>query len=341
MPGAWDGLRRVASKWRNQLYPCTIVLLYHRVADTACDPFGLAVSPKNFAEQAEVLSSLGCVTRLPELYQRKVPRGRAVVTFDDGYADNLLAAKPILEKFGISATFFISTAYIGSNREFWWDELARVLLTPVSLPETLRVSANGKEYCWHVGGCAKYPEAVVSHAGWRSDQPAPTTRHKLFLKIHAELQPLSHAERRDIIDQVFEQSGLPTNARASYRPMTETELAELAGSPLMDIGSHTVTHPRLAALQEFEQRFEITRSRDILQEILARPVRTFSYPFGARDDYSPQTCAILVDAGFELACTAFAGVLRRQIDRFQVPRMYVRDWSGDEFARQLRARLDG
>ena len=56
------------------------------------------------------------------------PLSRSVViTFDDGYRDNLLVAKPILEEHGLPATVFVTTGYVGSNRDFWWDELESLL----------------------------------------------------------------------------------------------------------------------------------------------------------------------------------------------------------------------
>jgi peptidoglycan/xylan/chitin deacetylase (PgdA/CDA1 family) len=58
----------------------------------------------------------------------RLPANAAAVTFDDGYADNLKAAKPRLQRAGAPATVFIATGYVGERREFWWDELARIIL---------------------------------------------------------------------------------------------------------------------------------------------------------------------------------------------------------------------
>jgi len=337
-----NSLHRIAGRSRNWLSPCALVLLYHRIADGRCDPFGLAVSPKNFSEQMAVLANMGCAVPLRQLNEGKIRRPTVVLTFDDGYADNYLSAKPVLERFGIPATFFVTTVYIGTDREFWWDDLARVLLAPGFLPATLRATAGRKEYLWELTNSTNYSaESAVTYAGWRFGQPALTSRHRLFLRMHADLRLLAHAERRDILDQLLQQAGLPGKARQAYRPMTETELAELALSPVADIGSHTVTHPQLSSLHQSQQRFEITSSLNVLQNILGRPVRTFSYPYGSRSDYTSETTTLLRDTGLQLACAAFEGTVRTAFDRFQIPRTYIRDWDGDEFARHLRERLYG
>jgi peptidoglycan/xylan/chitin deacetylase (PgdA/CDA1 family) len=53
------------------------------------------------------------------------PAGRyALITFDDGYYNNVLA-RPILEEYGVPAVFFISTNHVRENRCFWWDVLYR------------------------------------------------------------------------------------------------------------------------------------------------------------------------------------------------------------------------
>ena len=63
-----------------------------------------------------------------------VPSAGVVVTFDDGYADNFHNAKPLLERYEIPATVFVTTGYLQDQREFWWDELERILLQPGTLP---------------------------------------------------------------------------------------------------------------------------------------------------------------------------------------------------------------
>ena len=72
----------------------------------------------------------------------QVPRRAAVITFDDGYADNCTSGLPLLEEFDVSATVFLATGALGKDREFWWDELEKALLRPGRLPEVLTIEVG-------------------------------------------------------------------------------------------------------------------------------------------------------------------------------------------------------
>ena len=125
-----------------------IILMYHRVADETCDPWGLCVAPRHFEQQMEVLRKSFSVTPICQLAvflaEGKVPRGSVAITFDDGYADNVHAAKTILERHELPATLFVVSKYVGGQIEFWWDELDRLLLQPGTLPDRFELNIGGR-----------------------------------------------------------------------------------------------------------------------------------------------------------------------------------------------------
>jgi peptidoglycan/xylan/chitin deacetylase (PgdA/CDA1 family) len=84
------------------------------------------------------------------------------------------------------------------------------------------------------------------------------------------------------------------------------------------------------------QRAEIETGRAVLQSIVGRPIESFAYPFGRAGDYTAETMDLVREAGFTRACSNQAGRIGRSTNRFALPRLYVRDWSGDEFAAALR-----
>jgi peptidoglycan/xylan/chitin deacetylase (PgdA/CDA1 family) len=104
---------------------------------------------------------------------------------------------------------------------------------------------------------------------------------------------------------------------------------------VFDIGVHSATHPVLSALSAEEERDEIAGSRQAIRDVTGRDPLAFSYPFGGRGDYSPATVAHVRDAGFEFACANIPGLVSATSDRFELPRMLVRDWDGGAFSARL------
>jgi len=104
---AIDGWRLAAQRLRCRYVPSTLILLYHRIADVQPDPWSLCVTPRHFAEQLETLQQYSRPMQLRQLIRALadgyLPRRSVVITFDDGYADNLHHAKPTLERYEILA----------------------------------------------------------------------------------------------------------------------------------------------------------------------------------------------------------------------------------------------
>jgi peptidoglycan/xylan/chitin deacetylase (PgdA/CDA1 family) len=156
-------LRAVVRRLRAYQEPKALVLMYHRVAEPATDVWDLAVSPTNFEQQLRVLQRSGLVVPAEELVSRlasKTLRRRSIViTFDDGYCDNYLAAKSLLEQYKLPATFFIATGNLGQASEFWWDELEDIFLLTEHLPAAFDLAIVGQQ--------------VVAGTHRRATAPAP------------------------------------------------------------------------------------------------------------------------------------------------------------------------
>lgn len=328
--------RRVTSLFGDR----ALILLYHRVAELRADPWSMVVTPQHFAEHLEIVRRYGHPLALQELAgalrRGAVPDGAVVVTFDDGYADNLHCAKPLLERFEVPATVFVTSGTLGCTREFWWDELERVLLQPGTLPEMIELEIRGKRYHWRLGEAAHYEEdAAERHRAWRAPKAPPSARHRIFLDIWSKLLPLSQHEQREILDQLAHRVNLDSVPRPAYRTLSVPEVAALARGGLVEIGAHTVTHPTLSHLPAALQREEIRQSKARIEEILERPVMSFAYPFGGYAHYTRESVRAVREAGFACACSALRGVVTRSADLHQLPRLYMTDWDGEQFARTL------
>lgn len=330
------GAERI-SRWLRRLHPSAIVLCYHRVAKLDTDPQLLSVTPKNFGDQLQVLKQLYPVARLRNWRsdQRKLPRRRVIITFDDGYADNFYQALPLLQEADCPATIFITAGKINDNKEFWWDDLERLILAPTQVPEALCLKINGVFRSWNLGSSSANGQ---TRDEWNVLlEQAKTPRQTAYVDLCLLLRSVDEIERERILNELCSWANLKSAGRSSHRPLTTSELCALASNDLIDIGAHTVSHPSLAALAAPAQQLEIKRSKVILEAIISRPVHTFSYPFGGHDDYNVKTINLVRNAGFDVACANYPGSADYMKDRYQLPRFVVRNWDGDQFAKTIRS----
>jgi peptidoglycan/xylan/chitin deacetylase (PgdA/CDA1 family) len=333
-------LRQVARRITNVLVPRAIILLYHRVVELPSDPQLLCVSPKHFAEHLQVLRKHGPIhlKSLSQTLHERKRRCNVIVTFDDGYADNLYNAQPLLQRFDVAATVFVTTGYIGSQREFWQDELEKVFLQPTTLPQVLRLNVNGRFYEWDLGDVARYREDLYQcYRDWNvSRQDDPTLRQQLYRLLCQMLEALPGNKPQETMGDLLSWAGIKRFARPTHRTLLPEELIRLADGGLVEVASHTENHPVLSSLPVRAQNDEIVKSKARLEEIIGQSVTSFAYPYGRRSDYTNETVAAVRDAGFHSACSNFPGSVRRDSDLWQLPRFLVRNWNGEEFADSLR-----
>lgn len=330
IPGS-SKLKRIARRVRNRIAPAGLILMYHRVTEIEFDPWKLCVSPSYFAEHLQVLQKLGCAVRLQQLNQTlkngKRPHRQVVITFDDGYTDNLYNAKPLLEQYEIPATIFLTTGYMQQEREFWSDELERILLQPGTLPEVLSLNISGTSYEWKLDATANDSEKSnnldVKHAN---------ERYSLYYSLYELLYPLPAIERSHLLDQLLLWANKEPELRLTHRMMTMKELSSLQPGNIIEVGAHTVTHPFLATISPEQQLHEIQQNKVQLEEIFGHAIESFAYPHG---NYNSETSEIVRQAGFTCACTTNANIVGKNSDRFQLPRFAVENWNGEEFAKQL------
>jgi len=323
-----------------------LVLIYHRVAELERDPQLLAVTPEHFDEQMRMLAQSHNVIPLTDLLDtlrsRRVPDRAVAVTFDDGYADNLTTAEPILASHGIPATVFVSSGYVLDPREYWWDELERILLGPGTLPELIELRVDGAEFTVRLEDFTAYPQdAADQHQGWTVLDSPTTMRQRAYLDLCGFVRPLATDARNEVLRQLRTAAGTELVVRPTHRPLTDRETRELDSRSLVEVGAHTANHPVLAQRTPNEQRGEILTDRDSLATICARSMRTFSYPYGGLTDYTDETVEIVRDAGFVGACSNHPGIVKPWTDAYRLPRNLVRDWGAQELSARLKRWFDG
>jgi peptidoglycan/xylan/chitin deacetylase (PgdA/CDA1 family) len=336
----------VIKKWL-QTQPRAVILAYHRVIDIDSDPQLLNVSPEHFAQHLKVIRQCYQPISLRDLVHQldegQVPDRAVVITFDDGFADNLHYAKPLLERHQIPATVFVTAGAVDKPIEFWWHDLERILLQPGTLPNQLSLTINGVAYERHLGDSATYSEAEYQrYHAWDVLKPkSPTPRHTLYRELCSLIRPLSTSTRQQLIREIVVWAGVTEAGRPENLALTCAELQRLAIGNLVEVGTHTMTHPVLSAISKAEQQSEIQQSKETLEHLLKQPVTSFAYPYGTKADYTSETVEIARSLGLSCTCSNFEGVVWKGVDRFQLPRFLVRDWSGEELAHRLQGWFGG
>lgn len=342
----WCKLKKLTRKGWIKIHPRAIILLYHRVTILDCDPQLLSVCPENFAQHLQVLNRDYHILSLKELVRQlaedNIKHHSVAITFDDGYADNLNEAKPLLERYGIPATVFVTTGKIGDHQEFWWDDLERIFLKTVNLPEKLALTINNQAYNWELGESAHLDTIKsLTFNDWNIlNSENPTPRHQIYRSLCSLLRTLPTEMRKQLIQEIVAHSQISSIGRLSHRTLTKTEVQELAKGGLVEVGAHSLNHPVLSSISQPEQALEIHRSRKQLESIVGKSVGSFAYPYGTKSDYNSQTVTIVKNLGFDCACSNFAEVVWRGCDRFELPRFLVRNWNGEKFAAQLKGWFD-
>lgn len=341
-------LRRKVNWLKNQFRSKALILLYHRAAEVETDPQLMSVSPHNLSRQLEYLVRNYRVTSLEDLAGTQVGGNnisdRAVaVTFDDGYADNLISAKPLLERFNVPSTVFVTSGALAQDCEFWWDELERIFLYPSKLPRILRLEMETTVYERDLAEAALYTNYdFARYRTWDvQNSQVPTVRHAVYRDLCAILRRLVPTQRAATMRAIREWSGTPKSVRGTHRGLTPDEVKDLVSGGAVRVGAHTVSHAVLSALPLNDQHWEILESRDQLTKILGTAPGSFAYPFGARTDYTRETVGLVRAAGFSLACANFPDVVTAGADTFQLPRMIVRNWDQETFAGMLENWFQG
>jgi peptidoglycan/xylan/chitin deacetylase (PgdA/CDA1 family) len=292
----------------------SLILCYHRVGEGVDDPFQLCVTSANFAAQLDEIARHGEPSTLAELSMPS-RRPRVVVTFDDGYVDNLTNALPIAEAKGIPITVFVTSGALGGHRGFWWDRLGSLL----------RARPSGTREI-----CLPTSEGTV-RIELGSSKASVDLR-----SVRRCLLPLPVTEIHGVLDAVSEQWATSAAPPPDARSLTPSELVQLAASEVVTIGAHTVDHVRLRGRPAQDQLQNISSSRKELERLSGQAISHFAYPYGGRDSFDDCSVDAARSAGFETACTTIPGNARLTSDSYRLPRRVVMNWGRLRFRAGLQ-----
>jgi peptidoglycan/xylan/chitin deacetylase (PgdA/CDA1 family) len=215
---------------------------------------------------------------------RKLDRNMVALTIDDGRRSCYEFLFPLLKEFQLPATFFVVSSFIRGEDWIWTDKVL-----------------------------------------WLSEQSTPPEDVALgqLDGVFRSLNQMRPEARNARIKAMAASRGItiPRIVPAKYAPCSWSELREMADSGLVDIGSHTVTHPILSSISDQESWEELTRSRTEINEGMGRSVRSFCFPNGMRGDFRPVQVQQVRDAGYDCSVIAQFGMVSGTTDRYQLPRI--------------------
>ncbi len=316
-----------------------VVLVYHRIAEPMSDIWGIAVSPNNFESHLQILKSNYNVVPLNELvdniYKKKIKRNTVAITFDDGYVDNYLVAKPLLEKYNLPATFFIASGYLDNGREFWWDRLESLLLYTEKLPASLRIEINKQVFEFDLDGETQLTDNIrLQHIAWNANEISPPTlRAKMFYQIWESLKIASPVEQADKLNELISWSGSIYKMNPNNMCMSAKQLKALSENPLFTIGAHTVSHPALGSHPSDFQKQELSQNKLDLKEITGYDINLAAFPYG---NFNEETVRVLKELKFKAGFSTAERPVFKYSDPMRIARYYVYNINEAQFRFNLK-----
>lgn len=262
------------------------ILAYHRVGDATKYPWCFSpISTQDFQNQLRYLCQKYDIVPLDKLTQcvqdkKPFPQKAVVITFDDGYKDNYLNAYPLLKRYNVPATIFLTTGHIDTGNLFWWDKVGYVI-------------QNTALERFQLGELGTYPLRSTDD------------RLRAISSVRKRLKKLPEREKNLLIKKLVSMLGIdiPPNLGKELI-LTWNEVREMSDNGIA-FGAHTVTHVILTKLPVEQAKKEIIESKRHIEERLNRAVTTFAYPNGEPTDFNSDIKAILKESGFACAVTTF------------------------------------
>jgi peptidoglycan/xylan/chitin deacetylase (PgdA/CDA1 family) len=266
------------------------ILMYHNFCADGAGPKDY-VSASVLRTQLEYLSRHFRVIPLTQLVSQirlgqPLDNHTVVLTIDDGRRNCYQYLFPLLQEFRMPATFFVVSSFVRGESWIWTDKVHWLAERP------------------------KCPEFLAPH---RIDT------------LFAFLNQLTPEVRDAHIEAMALAMGIriPESAPPKYAPCSWDELCEMADSGLVEIGSHTVSHPILATLSDQGSWSELTVSRAQLEEGLGGKISAFCFPNGKPGDFRKSQVEQLKAAGYGSAVVTRYGLVTEKEDPYDLPRIGI------------------
>ena len=249
----------------------------------------MKVSPE-FLEKF-ILESLGkfdflSLDQVADILLKKIKLRKPfiVFTFDDGYADNYQYAFPILIKYNIPFTIYVSTGFIDRISILWWYQLEEIIFN-----NKIVELSTGKKY------------------------PCETEEQKesTFVQLRKLILELPVVDFESSFRELF--SKYTSNFNCYYNLMLNwNQIIEMSKSPLCCIAGHTINHSCLKNCSTLELEYEILIGRSRIEEMIGKSIHHFAFPFGTENEINSTVVDFVQQNGFKTATISNGGRIRKK-----------------------------
>lgn len=267
------------------------------------------IDPLTFEKRIRFLSRYNCVpmrsvaaaTRSAEL-----PPDAIAITFDDGYADNYYLAYPVLKKYSMPGTIYLTTNYIGTDQLLplnrLYDAVERTEDIEVVLPPELGP-----------------PDGSPVTLGVRTEDE----KKKTVAYLRSRLKKLKPDDLERTVDLMCTQL-LRGHGRARGKELKMLSWQEVgAMQDLLEFGSHTMNHCIVSKVSEDRLKRELQISKSEIERHTSEHVIHFAFPNGGREDYDERAIMFLKVLGYQTAVTTLHGVNTSVSSPFELRRLSV------------------
>lgn len=279
-----------------------IILMYHKIGLQPYE-FTPSLNVKIFEKQINLLRRLYDVISLEEIFSShltKKGKSKLIITFDDGYRCIYKYAYPILKKYGVPATIFLTVSSIEENKPIWTDLIGYYFETT---PE-------------------KRIEIVIQDNRMNLSLNNREGRLSALKQIKDLLKDISNKEKLIIIEELRNKLNVNNPGNGTFAMLNWQEINEMSGNNIT-FGGHTLNHPILSRIPLEEVKKEIIESKRIIEDKISRSVSAFAYPNGQPEDFNEGVKRILKETGYKVACTTIFGKNDNNTDPYELKRIYT------------------
>lgn len=280
------------------------ILMYHRVFDKGSDfsHFLDGVRPSEFEKQMEFLSKNFSVIALAEAIERmetgkSLPKRAISVTIDDGYRDCYESIYPVLKKYDLPATIYLTTSNVGSSDVFWSDKVG---------------------YLFKKG---RPVNNFYEHSLLDTVEVGPAEKRAGSLNYMVQkMKTLLETDKNKVIDDLKDFFQVKDSELQANYNLTWPEVKEMSNNGVF-FGAHTVTHPILTRINIETAEAEIKNSKEKIENEIGKKICGFCYPNGTEADFNGPIIKLLKKHEFKYGITTLWGFNDMNSDPFALKRV--------------------